>query len=119
MFEINETHDINLKSWMESANHPNTDFPLQNLPFCFFYEPQNTNRERLGFAIGDSILDFDACWQQGLFGNKESEKYKSLEDFTYDISLNRGVENTNSKIIFIRIYGKKIDYGVVWLVTSR
>ncbi len=99
MFEINETHDINLKSWMESANHPNTDFPLQNLPFCFFYEPQNTNRERLGFAIGDSILDFDACWQQGLFGNKESEKYKSLEDFTYDISLNRGVENTNSKII--------------------
>ncbi len=36
MHEINETHDINLKSWVESANDPNTDFPIQNLPFCVF-----------------------------------------------------------------------------------
>ena len=33
MFEINETHDQNLKSWIESANAPDTDFPIQNLPF--------------------------------------------------------------------------------------
>ena len=32
-YEINETHDPNLKSWVESANDPNTDFPIQNLPF--------------------------------------------------------------------------------------
>ena len=35
MHEINETHDQNLKSWVESANDPNTDFPIQNLPFAF------------------------------------------------------------------------------------
>ncbi|HMS42911.1 MAG TPA: fumarylacetoacetase [Pyrinomonadaceae bacterium] len=35
-YEINETHDINLKSWIESANAPDTDFPIQNLPFCSF-----------------------------------------------------------------------------------
>ena len=34
MYDINETHDPNLKSWVESANDPNTDFPIQNLPFC-------------------------------------------------------------------------------------
>ena len=35
-YEINETHDQNLKSWVESANAPDTDFPIQNLPFCIF-----------------------------------------------------------------------------------
>jgi hypothetical protein len=34
MYEINETHDPKLKSWVESANDPDTDFPIQNLPFC-------------------------------------------------------------------------------------
>ena len=37
IYEINETHDPNLKSWVESANDPNTDFPIQNLPFCVFF----------------------------------------------------------------------------------
>ena len=35
-YEINETHDQNLKSWIESANALDTDFPIQNLPFCTF-----------------------------------------------------------------------------------
>lgn len=94
---INDTHDIDLKSWIESANDPNTDFPIQNLPFCFFYEPENTNRERLGFAIGDQILDFEGCWKAELFGKKDTEQFNSLEDFTYDFSLNRGVENISAK----------------------
>ncbi len=36
IYEVNETHDQTLKSWIESANDPNTDFPLQNLPYCMF-----------------------------------------------------------------------------------
>src|SRR5215213_37891 len=103
MINVNETHDPNLKSWIESANAPDTDFPIQNLPYCFFYQRDNLKHERLGFAIGDKILDFDSCWEQGLFGNKESEAYKSLEDLTYDFSLNRGVENLHPKTFsFIR-----------------
>jgi fumarylacetoacetase len=31
---INETHDPKLESWIESANDPSTDFPLQNLPLA-------------------------------------------------------------------------------------
>src|SRR5579872_4310223 len=52
---INETHDPNLKSWVESANRPDTDFPIQNLPFCTFGHKHGG--PRVGVAIGDCILD--------------------------------------------------------------
>ena len=32
-YEIDDTHDPKLESWVESANDPETDFPIQNLPF--------------------------------------------------------------------------------------
>ena len=59
MYEINETHDPNLKSWVESANDPNTDFPIQNLPFCRFRPPFHDFGNRLGVRIGDYVLDLE------------------------------------------------------------
>ncbi len=57
MSQINETHDINLTSWVESANIKGCDFPIQNLPFAEF-RPKNTNEEfRGGVAIGDQVID--------------------------------------------------------------
>ncbi len=96
-YEINETHDPNLKSWVESANAPDTDFPIQNLPFCFFAFRDSTYHERLGFPIGDKILDFDSCWEKELFGIKDSDEYKELEKITYKFSLNFGIENIKPK----------------------
>jgi fumarylacetoacetase len=58
-YEINETHDPNLKSWIESANTPDTDFPIQNLPFCFFREKDSLEYPSIGVAIGDQILKLD------------------------------------------------------------
>jgi fumarylacetoacetase len=52
---LNETHDPNLRSWVESANLPDTDFPIQNLPFCVFCHGRAA--PRVGVGIGDSILD--------------------------------------------------------------
>ena len=56
---LDETHDATLASWVESANDPATDFPLQNLPFGRFRasigEPW-----RVCTAIGDQVLDLDA-----------------------------------------------------------
>ena len=43
MINVNETHDQNLKSWVESANAPDTDFPIQNLPFCVFERRKQTD----------------------------------------------------------------------------
>ena len=33
---MNKTHDPALTSWVASANTPETDFPIQNLPFGVF-----------------------------------------------------------------------------------
>jgi fumarylacetoacetase len=57
---LNTTHDATLMSWVESANDPATDFPIQNLPFGRF---RGTAREawRIGVAIGDSVVDLQAA----------------------------------------------------------
>ena len=31
--ELNFTHEASRRSWVESANEPTGDFPLQNLPY--------------------------------------------------------------------------------------
>ena len=66
-YEINETHDPNLKSWVESANDPNTDFPIQNLPFCAYETRDNEAEYGVGVVIGDKILDVYGCDANGLF----------------------------------------------------
>ncbi|HEY2018745.1 MAG TPA: fumarylacetoacetase [Bryobacteraceae bacterium] len=52
---IDPTHDPSLKSWVESANRPDSEFPIQNLPFATFRSSHG--RVRLGAAIGDQVLD--------------------------------------------------------------
>jgi fumarylacetoacetase len=58
---IDETHDPALESWVESANAPGCDFPIQNLPFGVFRHKKNRGEApRGGVAIGDQILDLAA-----------------------------------------------------------
>ncbi len=64
--DINETHDPDRKSWVESANQPETDFPIQNLPFGVFRPRASSESPRIGVAIGAHILDLEACSSQGL-----------------------------------------------------
>ncbi|NUX98844.1 fumarylacetoacetase [Paraburkholderia youngii] len=59
------TNDPKLKSWIESANAPGSDFPIQNLPFGIFSDSSNASR-RVGVAIGDSIVDLDVLAREGL-----------------------------------------------------
>jgi fumarylacetoacetase len=53
---IDRTHDPERKSWVESANLPGADFPIQNLPYCTFRRREE-ERPRAGVAIGDRLLD--------------------------------------------------------------
>lgn len=83
-YEINETHDINLKSWVESANDPNTDFPIQNLPFVRFkFGRRRDYATRFGVAIGNQILDLERCYEDGLFSNEFDNDYHNLSSFNY------------------------------------
>jgi fumarylacetoacetase len=52
------THDPALRSWVESANQPGCDFPIQNLPFATFRRGAGTH---VGVAIGDRVLDVTAA----------------------------------------------------------
>jgi fumarylacetoacetase len=62
---LNASHDPSRRSWIESANLPDADFPLQNLPYGAF--TSNAARSpRLGVAIGDRILDLHAAASGGL-----------------------------------------------------
>jgi fumarylacetoacetase len=52
------------QSWVESANDPETDFPLNNLPYGVFSPKGDT--PRCGVAIGDMILDVAALEAEGI-----------------------------------------------------
>ncbi len=67
MVVLNETHDPALLSWVESANRPETDFPIQNLPFGVFRRKGTSEAFRAGVAIGDQILDVDMAQAAGAF----------------------------------------------------
>ncbi len=56
MLTLNETHDANLLSWVDSAND-RSDFPIQNLPLAVFRRSGSDEPFRVGVAIGDQILD--------------------------------------------------------------
>jgi fumarylacetoacetase len=76
-YTINETHDPNLRSWVESANDPNTDFPIQNLPIGLFNRNDNGSMLRIGMAIGDQILDLFECCLAGILKKYDISYYYS------------------------------------------
>ncbi len=53
---MDHTHDPAARSWVESANPPDADFPIQNLPFVTYAESP-AGGARLAVAIGDRLLD--------------------------------------------------------------
>ena len=66
------THDASLRSFVESANDPAGDFPVQNLPLGVFRRG-GAGRARVGCAIGDRVLDLLVCGERGLLRGLPSE----------------------------------------------
>ncbi|MEM9290790.1 MAG: fumarylacetoacetase [Acidobacteriota bacterium] len=62
---VDATHDPSVTSWVESANQPGADFPVQNLPLGIF-TPAGSTSPRVGCAIGDQVLDLAALAGAGL-----------------------------------------------------
>jgi len=69
MTRLNETHDPALRSWVESANAAEADFPIQNLPFAAFRRAGTDEAFRIGVAIGDQVLDVTAALSTGAFAD--------------------------------------------------
>jgi fumarylacetoacetase len=86
-YEINDTHNQNLKSWIESANEPETDFPIQNLPFCVFSRAGTYENTRVGVAVGDFVLDVYRCYEAALFDDESFTIAVSADNYCLDHSV--------------------------------
>ena len=77
---IDATHDPALRSWVESANADDADFPVQNLPFGAFRRKKTDEPLRIGVAIGDQVLDLKLALGQCPWANGVSDLLAPLAD---------------------------------------
>ena len=72
MSEADPTYAAALESWVASANRPECDFPIQNLPYGVF-STRTYGSPRVGVTIGDQVLDLAALEAEDLIetGSKE------------------------------------------------
>lgn len=69
---VNSTHDLHLESWVESANDPATDFPIQNLALgAFEARHDGHSHGHLCVAIGDQLLDVSMLAEAGYFSEQQ------------------------------------------------
>ena len=73
---LNETHEAQAKSWVQSANVDGAPFPIQNLPFGVYSVAEGNLAKTcsgIGVAIGDSVLDLQAAIEANLLDPLPSE----------------------------------------------
>jgi fumarylacetoacetase len=73
IFEVNETHNKLLRSWVESAQATGTYFPIQNLPFGVFSHQSNGREPHVGVAIGDQVFDLYRAQEAHLLDSLSGE----------------------------------------------
>jgi fumarylacetoacetase len=76
-----ETHDPQLRSWVDAANSADTDFPIQNLPFGVFRRGRRAE-PNVGVAIGDHILDLRKSAELGLLEGTSRAMREAAESST-------------------------------------
>ena len=79
---IDRTHDPALRSWVESANQPDSDFPIQNLPYATFRSGAGTH---VGVAIGDRVLDVTEALQIRSMGDLMAMPKAARAGLRYEI----------------------------------
>jgi fumarylacetoacetase len=72
------THDPARRSFVESANAADSDFPIQNLPLGVFRRKAEERAPRIGVAIGDQILDLSRCVELKLLDQVKPEAASAL-----------------------------------------
>ena len=72
---MDSTHDPELRSWVETANAADSEFPIQNLPFGVF---SFDGRSGIGIGIGDQIF-FPAAAVNSLAASLNSETLAAVQ----------------------------------------
>ena len=78
MPHLDQTHDPSLRSWVDSANEPGCDFPIQNLPFGVFKPAGTSDPPQIGVAIGERVLDLNRCVHASILGSISEEESGAL-----------------------------------------
>jgi fumarylacetoacetase len=89
---IDETHDPRARSWLDSANRIDGDFPIQNLPFAEFRRSGSAEKFRGGVAIGDQIVDLAALAGLGLFEAAAAQGVRAGADSSLNSLMQLGPE---------------------------
>jgi len=78
-----------LRSWIDSANTAETNFPLNNLPYGSFRSEEG--EPHCGVAIGDMILDVTALERDGVIQLQDEDEIFLFGDWTEFMSLGPAV----------------------------
>jgi fumarylacetoacetase len=98
-----------LRSRVMSANEPDCDFPIQNLPYGVF--STESISPRCGVAIGDMILDLAECEMRGLLDGRGTFAQPRLNDF---IALGRDKwDETRARLTELLVDGAEEDIPLV------
>jgi fumarylacetoacetase len=89
---MNATHDPKLRSWVESANDPSSDFPIQNLPFGVF---SHGEKKRCGVAIGDRVVDVSALAAE-LFSGAAADVARKCSESTLNALMAESAANLSA-----------------------
>jgi fumarylacetoacetase len=98
MTDLNDTHDPALRSWVETANLPGTDFPIQNLPFGVFRTAGSEAAGEVGVAIGDQILSLRRAAEHGAL----EEVSPAIRDACRPSTLNALMALGNTEVSHLR-----------------
>jgi fumarylacetoacetase len=93
---MGETHEPGLRSWVASAQTPEGDFPIQNLPFGRF-RAEPGEPWRVGVAIGDQVLDLQAA---GLLDHADMARLLALpaaQRSALRLAISRGLREGSSE----------------------
>ncbi|WP_077340230.1 fumarylacetoacetase [Pseudocolwellia agarivorans] len=91
MTQINETHDVNLTSWVSCANE-NSDFPIQNLPFAIVKPKESNEAPRGAVAIGSKVVDLAALAQKNIFTGLAQQALEAGSETTLNTLMAMGKE---------------------------
>ena len=93
--KINDTHNPDLQSWIESANDPESDFPIQNLPWCIYLDtsPTGGSPAGIGVRLGDMIVAIEPLIDAHLLCGigSEDESLIELETQTDFLAMSPGM----------------------------
>ncbi len=78
-YAVDETHDPKLQSWVESANDPKSDFPIQNLPWCQVFLDGEDQCVVSAVRIGNSLLLIDVIAHAGLIDEADYDEFSAVD----------------------------------------